>query len=756
MIEFTKDNVSLALDPKTKIRLEFNSPLFAEDVIEANKVFWFDLPMHPINVKALGHSNQPGASGKIQVYENYYLRIAGFIELKGSLIVRTVSDKFRVAFTTNGFSQYKETLLQDFDWGDDVALGDDTDEIVAFANAQILEEYPDVGFNFPMIYNPDFYGDKNGAYVGFLNYFEFIRRDVFAKNVKFNTGETDPQERPFNVENAYCLVPQFYLQEILSRLSDALGVDFTGELLTDSDFQQIMVYNGYSLDWNENEYYVKASEGDRDAILTNVLKFTNIEKGANAVFDGMEYTHNYYGYLSLYVRVRCTTETPGTVTLKLSIYNKTQGYELASEEVISEDTEEEEVLFIYFDITTGTAHLDHNDVIQFRITSDTSWVIAEMECNIVNMTETTLNRYSKTLSPANHVPRMKLNDFLKDLKTFFGMSLFVDHNTNNIQFSFIKDILQAAHSDITSLVAEGQKIEISEEKRFAIDFEWDGSDAATEDNFLNIDLYNDLGLFNNIKSAPYPTDPKDIIKSRVTNNIHKSDYTEELLERRWLFYSDIIQKQIVGTNGDEEEIKIAANPLLMYSWPYINRELEMEEEQFAVFPQIKKQGTSPQFISEEEEKIDVLRLFQWLGVITHEPNAKGITSITFPTASSSNYDINGNKVRNLSLFLEGADGLWDALIKQWYEWLVATEEITFTMGANFGVKNLMEFIQIICQPQSGATTSNIRWFMVESVKYLPKKLSIEISMNNIESAELIAVKQSMPASNVYGSSGSGS
>jgi len=126
----------------------------------------------------------------------------------------------------------------------------------------------------------------------------------------------------------------------------------------------------------------------------------------------------------------------------------------------------------------------------------------------------------------------------------------------------------------------------------------------------------------------------------------------------------------------------------------------------------------------------------------------------YPFATTSNYELDKTKCKNITLFLEGTDGIYNNYLKTWYEFISATEEVTFNMGVNFGAKHLLQLMQIICQPQSGDTTSNIRWLMIESIKYLPKKLTVEISMNNIESAELIAVKQSIQATETGGESGS--
>lgn len=736
MIEIIVNNITLLLDPKTKIRVEWNSPLFAEDVIEGNKVYWFDVPLNATNNKAFKHSNILGVSGKYQTYTNTTLRLLEIFELKGTLIVSNITTKYRVSFTTNDLSQYKETLLTDMDWGNSVNIGSTTQDVIDHADAKVLQSYPETNYNFPMIYNPDFYNGENITFEGFVNFWSFVNKGFIANKIWDGTI-SNPELYPFNVDNAYNITPQFYLPWMLSRLATILGLTFTGELLTDSDLQQIMVYNDYALDKNDNEYYVKAEDGDRDIVDTDVLKFTTIDKGNNVTYDGKEFTIDYTGFHSFYLRVRCTTSTPGTVELKISIYNKTTSTELANEIIAAGSTTSEEILFIYHDEKFSSS--DAGDVIQMKITANTSWVIAEMECSITNLSQTNLNRYAKLINPSNHVPKMKLNDFLKDLRMMLGSVYFIDNISNSLQMSFLKDIMNSAYIDLTNKIAIGQKINILEKKNFSLDFEWDESDDTTKDNFLNTGDFTDQGTYPLIKNAPQPVDPKEIIKSKITNQIHKTGYTPELLEKRWLFYTDIKQKQEIDNSADEtKEIKIKANPALMYSWPLIYYQ-EMLDEQFAIFPQIKKKGNSIIYGTKEEDSEDRLKLMNWFGIVTF--NDKFGFEQKYPFASSFNYDMNDVKQKNITLFLEGADGLYNNYLKSWYDFISNTEEATFKSGVNFGIADLMKLIQVICQPQNGATTSNIRWIMIESIKYLPKQITAEISMQGLESVEVKTIKQ---------------
>lgn len=744
MIEITVNNTVLLLDPKTKVRMEWNSPIFAEDVFEGNKLYWFDIPFNPINNKAFNHSNILGMSGKFQTYPDTKILLLECIELKGTLIVNKIIKNFRVAFTTNDLSQYRETLLTDFDWGSVINLGTTTQDVLDSAKATTALNYPNTNYNFPEIFNPDFYGDTNLAFEGKVNTFELDRFAEFQENLINTSTPGDSATTPHNVLNEYNLSPQFYLQWMLSELSTILGFTITGDLLTNTDLQQILVYNGYAIDDNDNFYYVNAEDGDRDVIDTNVLKFTTIDKGSLVTYDGKDYTVDYGGYISFYLRVKCTTATPGTVELKISLYNLTTATEITNETIAAGSTTAEEILFFYHDeffkgVDPGS---QIGEVIQMRITSDTSWVIEEMECNITNLTYTNLNRYAKEIDPSNHVPKMKLNDFMRDLKDLFGAVYFIDNNSKSIQISLLKDVLNSEYLEITNKIATNQEMDLPEKKNFTIDFEWDESDSATSDNFLSISEFTNLGVYPQIKEAPQPTDPKEIITSRVSNQIHKTGYTSELREKKWLFYSDIEQKQIIDNGADDnEDIEIKASPILMYSLQYFWRGGELQDEQLRVIPQIRKKGVSKMFITEEQSSEDKLRLMNWVGVTEYEAFKYQPETRWYPFATSFNYDMNNVKQKNITLFLEGEDGLYNNFLKEWYNFISHVEEVKFKAGVNFGTSDLFEMIQILSQPQLGATALNIRWIMIESIKYLLKQVTVEISMNGLESVEIKGIKK---------------
>src|SRR6056297_547779 len=103
MIRLIVDDNDVELDPGTRIRVQYNSPLFDEENIPGSKTFWFDIPMVSGNRKLFGFPEVPSVGGKYQVYNDAVLYFASYKLLAGQLVVQKVKDKYRAALTTNVF-----------------------------------------------------------------------------------------------------------------------------------------------------------------------------------------------------------------------------------------------------------------------------------------------------------------------------------------------------------------------------------------------------------------------------------------------------------------------------------------------------------------------------------------------------------------------------------------------------------------------------------------------------------------------------
>jgi hypothetical protein len=162
-IQLIIDGTHIVLDPDTKIRIEYNNPIFAEE-IQGSKTYFFDIPAMPENQRFFGFAEIPHVSGKYKMFDNAQLILFGYRILSGKFALRKVEDNYRGAFTTNVFgNNNKNKTLKDLSWGT-INMGSTVTDVINYANARVTEDYPTTKVNFPAVYNPDHYGEDNPAF----------------------------------------------------------------------------------------------------------------------------------------------------------------------------------------------------------------------------------------------------------------------------------------------------------------------------------------------------------------------------------------------------------------------------------------------------------------------------------------------------------------------------------------------------------------------------------------------------------------
>jgi hypothetical protein len=144
------------------------------------------------------------------------------------------------------------------------------------------------------------------------------------------------------------------------------------------------------------------------------------------------------------------------------------------------------------------------------------------------------------------------------------------------------------------------------------------------------------------------------------------------------------------------------------------------------------------FNSENDED-PVLKLMNWIGSSAFEKNDEN--DDYYPFATSHNVDSKGDSAGDFSLFLKGTGSIGKDYHEPWFNFLKNTETYNFKSGANFGVRTLLKLLELI-KPQKGVATENQkRWMFIENIKYLPKQVTAEITMQGLESVEIKAIKQ---------------
>jgi len=747
MIKLIVNGRAVVLKRDFTIRLEFNSPVFDDDAIKGSRSYWFDIPVVPANRKTFGFPEIPSVAGKYRLLDNVSLYFGGYRLITGKLLVKKTGDHYRALLTSIAFGpDNKDKNLTEYNWGASINLGSSAQDVVDHANNKVTQGYPETNYNFPMIYNPDFYGDKNNAYNKPSSYpaahFPMINAysgpsGTFMKNYVF-TPDSDP-DVPDGTGNFYTLVPMFYLQYILSVIFGEYKP--IGRFVTDSAFQQLMLYNGYALDDNEDNYSVDADTASYPGSDYHYLQYEN--KSADST---MSISDDSYGRTILTVQ----QEGYHQFVLEFEIYdpNFNNGdYVLALMDYDPEGTTEalsqqsfypnQDTFTIKAEFAVKFVSGDIGKKIAFWLEPEhfnkDQMVFNLSTLHVNNYSYSNLNVYAKQIDPANHIPQVTVKKLLNGIKDIFGIAYYFDDLRKTVQL-FIKDDLFLSQSkNISDLVdPDTIEVELNEPTKRILEYSFK-DDGFAEDNFKDWSGYNMAGEVDAFIDAPDARGIKDVLKVKAENRIYKVDRDPEK-GNIWKGFTDIKQRVQLSDQGAEERKEIEVAPLLMHGIYY--RGSVYLASLYSV-PKIKQPGYSVLYNSNQDQE-GFLRIFNWMGL---RPYSYFGVDYSYPLATSGQYDSKGNKISPFSLFLNGPEGVAESFHRQIENFLRDTETVKVDANTRLSLKDLLALIEVISMPQDGDVGAQKRWLLINNVKYLPKKMDVEISPHGIKSARFELIKK---------------
>ncbi|MGB1317914.1 MAG: hypothetical protein ACPG5W_06895, partial [Flavobacteriales bacterium] len=150
------------------VEFELNSPALEQNLIPGSHSLEISIDDVDGNMVKLKQANRQDRLTRQTVFDDVKLVLLGLEEYRGKLVIRRIRDNGVDGFLVlNGFSiDILEMMLTDVDYGADVNLGSTPAAITTAAGGYVSQNYPDVNFNFPTIFAPNFY---NGKAVGWQN-----------------------------------------------------------------------------------------------------------------------------------------------------------------------------------------------------------------------------------------------------------------------------------------------------------------------------------------------------------------------------------------------------------------------------------------------------------------------------------------------------------------------------------------------------------------------------------------------------------
>lgn len=330
----------------------------------------------------------------------------------------------------------------------------------------------------------------------------------------------------------------------------------------------------------------------------------------------------------------------------------------------------------------------------------------------LDTTDNALNIFGNILRWKDHVPDISNGEFIQKVCRLFGLNMYANPLSHEVQLSFFAGIDKARSFDISEFVFEKERLEYDpHEYSITIASTLKGNDVA-EANII------------------HPARGKSELPSPMTNKMKHVYVENEKAYRRSSKEDDssrFIWKQAGGDNrpllagsiGEtKERVSIDVNIPNM-TWV----DSKKKEKYFC---EAENEGCSSMFDENYDGRFDMV-LMQYRGKrLIHLQNGGAQTTDAYieeanPTRLNSEGDIAGDY---LDMSAVGEKSIGEMWLKPLYDFKGNCERFRFSASLpGWAFVKMMSLLQ----PQTGNTPEQHRWIMVNNKRFLPIKISYELS-----------------------------
>lgn len=636
--------------------------------IEGSFAFNGSLPASPRNKRIFGFPHR--LEGLFDLPSNIpcQLTINGRLWHDALISITSCTEtifNFDLLFGYGSFASLIEgKTLKDLAFPDPVDIGQDQAEVLAYAGEIVSKSYPETKFNFPMIYNPAFYGDANPDFLWFMNHYN---GGEFVPNIYSSLG----------VRNFNTLVPMLYLHYVTKLCFETYGYKPSGSFFDDPDLAKALLYNNCALDEMRKKYLVQAYQGnpqefppigakilftddstppneDQHEIFdTTASDYEIAFAGAYTIAMSFKFWNLYDDPMKLKVKLYCDEDVIETIT-----FDETTWWQWVNREVFFEKYFEDDAIGKKLSIRIYCEDIYGGDLCSFYI----------KQASIVfeNTSLTDLNVYSKTLDFYNHVPEKEISSFLVNLQLLFGVIIGFDHEKKTAELSFVRDSLNFTEADdLTEFTRfSSKKVIIEPSEGYNIQFDFDTSDQTTEFIKDSVDLSQFIGEFDKFTDLPWPSMLNDVAYIKNAN----AYYIYNVVDGPGPYWNHLAHYHPVTRVGSaKNEVRPEMSPLMTH--------ILMGNKN--VYASILQEGTS--FAYENMINESGLRILFYHGL---RPMIG--SEDTYPLGSSLSYDSLGNSLGNLDLILHRSKSIYSVFLEYYYTWLSnLTKKATFATRMTF-------------------------------------------------------------------------
>jgi hypothetical protein len=624
-------------------------------------VFNFTIPGTDYNARLCGFPLHLNRLVKTKVTSS------GYIELDSI----SISGTWEAAQTTEDFIELSFSFISD-DFTAFVLnkkLPDLFNETITTTNiidhqfVTALKKYPDTPYQFPSVYNPEFYGDKNPFFIGVINYFErfFVNK----------------------VSNSNTIIPMLYLPYIIQRIFNQAGYKVTGDIFEDEMFKSALLYNNYALDHlvterfegNLLDYTTPAAFAWYYPICENI--FINLGNRYRET-DGRYTLVSEANYQVKAIITHKPISTVQRIDYQIQLIHEDNNY---NEEILGQKV----YMFLPGDTGSQTNNFDisHNVLsdelgwlfIKMKYTDENGQPaiiqIVDFELEIIRLESPSVNIYQNSFNLKNHVSELDVLDFLDKFYKDFQVFPVFDNIAKTVTLLYFSQIIGKLQNLNLSqgLIRNTLKVEQNQFDGIEFAFNFSGNDSFKVNNNETPEIIDYLyfAFPSSEVWLPWPFFTTFFVAS--LNAFYQKVASEE---------DPITNFEVIGDKQLIHKIENADKKVELFFSPACMRNFFNTNYTALALPAVGGQGTSEAYKMKNTAPLRIL-FYAGYGV--------GVASVAdaYPFATITKYDSLGNTVFPIT---------WTAqqvALRYWSEtiaWYRNRLKLEFTR--NFTAKELAE------------------------------------------------------------------
>ena len=319
------------------------------------------------------------------------------------------------------------------------------------------------------------------------------------------------------------------------------------------------------------------------------------------------------------------------------------------------------------------------------------------------------NSFANKLKFEQHVPNLTNGEFITNICNTFGLAMFIESTSGQMEFSFFKDILDSVNTlDLTSYVlSDKYSIEKYEPKTYLF-----------KTKSLHSEEIDENKLLPPVRThAHLPDAVNHFGKICFVENENQYRIAEKIGDaiENWIFvwnpYSGNNQVLEIG-EGQQEEITLS----------FATPNMKITDEQIAYknfIMQIESEGCSPIFNTGNNTFEMILVNYHGREELRISQNSR----VYYESVSPVNIGKNGEEKEGLNLSINGKNSL-EQFVTPWLQFLSSHEKVYHRFI--FTLPVFLEVIKLL-KPQNTTPDKQTRWVLVNNTRLIPIKMVFQFT-----------------------------